>query len=282
MALADHRRRILVPVSPDREPGLALGTVRVLAAMAPTHVELVAVERGGRGPEEIDGFLRACAEEFPLDADVSTRDLGPGEPTRMLVEELLADPPDLVAMATRALGPVGEWILGSVADEIVRWSTVPVLLVGPAVEATPERFGRVIAAVDGSDLAETAAGVAADLAGRLGVDLGLVEVLDPAPRPPDVNETAYLGRLAAELEPRPEWYDVLHSHDPAAAIADALRGDDTIVVVGTHGRTGLGRILLGSVALALVHDARCPVLVVPKGAAERDNGRRGRRDAAVR
>jgi nucleotide-binding universal stress UspA family protein len=283
VTLRDDRGRILVPVSPEREAELALGVVGALTRSMPVHVELVAVERGGRGPEEIDELLRRSAEQLPVDADVSTRDLGRGEPTRMLVEELRADPPDLVAMATRALGPVGEWILGSVADEVVRWSPAPVLLVGPGVVSVPDRYVRVLAAVDGSDLAAAAAGVGARLAARIGARLDLVEVLDASdpPPPPDVLETAYLGRLAASLDPRPRDYDVLHDDDPAEAIAGSLQGDDTIVVLGTHGRGGLERILMGSVAFALVRDARCPVLVVPPRAIDGDGGTRGRSTSLV-
>jgi nucleotide-binding universal stress UspA family protein len=91
----------------------------------------------------------------------------------------------------------------------------------------------------------------------------------PAPVPPLAEEwgreelARKLRRLAAPaLEPAPE-YRVEFADSPAddiLRVADEIGSD--LVVLGTHGRTGLGRVLMGSVAEQVVRRAGCPVLTV--------------------
>jgi nucleotide-binding universal stress UspA family protein len=59
-------------------------------------------------------------------------------------------------------------------------------------------------------------------------------------------------------------FDVLHDRHPVSAIA-RYGGDhaDTIIVMATHGRSGLRSVVMGSVARGVTHEAQCPVLVVP-------------------
>ena len=61
--------------------------------------------------------------------------------------------------------------------------------------------------------------------------------------------------------------------DPAEAIIQVAESDGVdLIVMGTHGRTGLGRLLMGSVAESVVRRARCPVLTVKQPAAGGDGG----------
>ena len=74
-------------------------------------------------------------------------------------------------------------------------------------------------------------------------------------------ETAYLRSLA-NGDPHID-FDVLHSTHPAHELADlADRSPVDLLVMATHGRSGWSRLTLGSVAMNVVHRARCPVLVV--------------------
>jgi nucleotide-binding universal stress UspA family protein len=137
---------------------------------------------------------------------------------------------------------------------------------------------KILCAVDFGEPSREAMREAAELARRSGAELALVHVQAAAPRiagelfvpTPEAAERALVEvrrllagwRVAAErIAARPLRSTVL-SGDPAREIvrfARASRAD--LVVVGTHGRGALGRIVLGSVAEKVVRDAHCPVLV---------------------
>jgi nucleotide-binding universal stress UspA family protein len=176
----------------------------------------------------------------------------------------------LVVMATHAPTAVGEMVLGSTAQEVLRSGRHPVVLVGPRVEEPRHGpAGPVVACVDGSDLAESALPVAVALATRIGAPLELVEVIDPelvdalAASGRDVLESGYLASTVTAIpEALRPVYEVLHGR-PAAAIVDHAGARAELVAMATHGRSGPSKALLGSVAMGVVRHARCPVLVVP-------------------
>ncbi|MEM8903782.1 MAG: universal stress protein [Actinomycetota bacterium] len=256
------RSRIVVPVDPTRQPTAAVAVAGAIARQADLAVEIVAAGPGGAG---IDAHLfeRSREAERAGAPETSWRGLGAGDAADLVCESLLPDDVALVCLATRSRGAVGELLLGSVADAVVRRSPVPVLLVGPDVEPV-ERYRRLVVALDGSELAERAGAVAVELAERTATDVALLEVIADEPVPADVAETAYLARYAAGLPDPPGRYDVVRSDRPGQAILDATAGaDDVVVVMGTHGRTALRRLVMGSVAHHVVQRATAPVLVVP-------------------
>ena len=257
--------RIVVPVDPTREPSPAIAVVGALARQASLAVEFVATRPPGLPQANVDAYLyQRCREAEEAGAsDVSWTALGEGDPADGICDVLTHDDVALVCLATRARGVFGEFVLGSVAEAVVRRSTVPVVLVGPEVHDVPARYDPFLVALDGSELAEDAAKVAAAVAERTGSELFLLEVLDQQP-PPDVAETAYLARVASTLDPPPGRYDAVHGRRPGEAIL-AMAGDasDVMIAMGTHGRTGLDRLVMGSVAHDVVHRAHCPVIVVP-------------------
>src|SRR5690606_36305920 len=179
-------------------------------------------------------------------------------------------PGSLVCMETRARGALGELVLGSVSERVVRESHHPILLVGPRCGPAPDRFASLVVALDGSSLAEAILPTVAGWTTELGVTPWLFQVL-PGPMPEqlggtDVAESAYVHRIANTL-PHParsavEW-DVSHDRDVAAAIA-RFAGDRpaAAITLTTHGRTGLSRLALGSVALEVARQATVHVLVL--------------------
>lgn len=134
---------------------------------------------------------------------------------------------------------------------------------------------QICCAVDFSEHSYAALERAVELARRLEAELTLVHVLPPtyestmgrAERALGMAEERLLGRLGewraiAERELGREVRARLLTGSPAREISrHASRGMD-LLVVGTRGQTGLGRMLLGSVAERVVRDAPCPVLVV--------------------
>lgn len=142
-------------------------------------------------------------------------------------------------------------------------------------------FKRILVAVDGSPLSAQAVDVAAGLTMALGAEIAFVYVIEPgetvAPAgglPADelLKIAQQEGRnvleaAAARVHVDPLPWRFLKEGKPAAEIVAAARewGAD-LIVIGTHGRSGLGRMVLGSIAEAVVHAAPCPVLLARGGA----------------
>ena len=108
---------------------------------------------------------------------------------------------------------------------------------------------------------------------RLGVALELITCVEPTSADGlpwgdrDVIDSGYLVRRARE-HGASSW-EILHGKRPGPAVAAHAQGRAGLIVASTHGRSGLARIVTGSVAVRIVHQAPCPVLLVrPDGLAE--------------
>ena len=136
---------------------------------------------------------------------------------------------------------------------------------------------RILVPVDGSDASRRALFLAVKLARLAGARLTLLEVIEdfgPLPGyyeapPPGVDRVAWVAEQRLEaLHPDLEldgidWDRRVESGDPADRIcAVAEEGAYDLIVVGSHGRSALGRFLVGSVSDRVVHHAPCSVTVV--------------------
>ena len=140
-------------------------------------------------------------------------------------------------------------------------------------------FVRILVPLDGSTLSEFVVPHARRLALALGIDLDLVSAIEVEDLPEDLiaeveqDRDAYLGRVAgslpAELEPR----CILERGQPAEVIIDRAKArEGTLVVMATHGYSGLQRWFLGGVAHKVVQGATSPVLLIPPGAKSPEGG----------
>ncbi len=172
-----------------------------------------------------------------------------------------------VVMATAATRRPHDGHFGSIADHIVREAYRPVTLVGPHATA---RFvpgpARVVVPVDGSNLAERAVPVGGSLAEILGLPLSIVTVMrrGSSGHSPTFDQ-AYVRELARKLEGtglivEPE---AVYDARPPAQVVVSLEDGNAIPVIASHGRTGMKRLVAGSVAIAIVRSSRWPVVVVP-------------------
>jgi nucleotide-binding universal stress UspA family protein len=221
-----------------------------------------------------------------LDTPVRTSLLeGPAAPT--LAEHASAEKADLIVMTTHGRGAVSRFWLGSVTDELVRRTTVPLLVLRPADSApgavdAPVSVGRIVVPLDGSRRSESALGPAAALARLFNADLELLHVVPPLPAvAPDGSVYRHLAADAALIEEMNRGADRmlnkaadrLRANDlrvamrvvtdvrVAAAILEETRPGD-VIALATHARSPATRWLLGSVADKLIRGAEVPVLVV--------------------
>jgi nucleotide-binding universal stress UspA family protein len=119
---------------------------------------------------------------------------------------------------------------------------------------------QILVATDFSDSAEAAFGVAVQYARALHARVHLLHIFSVD----EVEVTRLLADAVAEAGPDVEVTVAGVGGDPAEEILRYAVGHPIdLIVVGTHGRSGVSRLLLGSVADRVVRGARCPVLVVP-------------------
>jgi nucleotide-binding universal stress UspA family protein len=206
---------------------------------------------------------------------------------------------DLVAMSTHGRSGLGRWIYGSVAEQVLRQSEVPVLLVPAACDrdwsdVPPKRPRRVIVPLDGSALAEEALAPAQDLARALGAGLFLLRAVEPphqayaqgysyvAFNPEgELGEAArYLGAVAGQLRAAgftAETGSLVAS--AASTIVEVARKRNALAIaMATHGQGGLARLLLGGVATGVLHRTHVPLLVVRPAAVRLAEAGRERED----
>ncbi|MFT7076348.1 MAG: nucleotide-binding universal stress UspA family protein [Planctomycetota bacterium] len=192
---------------------------------------------------------------------------------------------DLIVLPTHGRTGVSRAMFGSTAEEVLRRSTRPVLLLTDHMlanesEAAVER-GPVVLATDLSPDAQVAHGVAADLARRLGVVLQLFSVVpavEPFPasggasmKPAQHDAAALLSMREQQLRKVAESFGsqdvdvkVLMDEDVAKTIVRSTSSSATsFLVLATHGRRGIERTLRGSVAEEVIRHATVPVLCMP-------------------
>ena len=122
-------------------------------------------------------------------------------------------------------------------------------------------FTRILVPMDLSEPAVEALRLAASIAMRVGARVTVLHV-DTSPLYGDAHPEGVHRTVAAEVTNSVGVEVVFESGDPAACINRlALDGDHDLVVMGTHGKTGLERVVLGSVAETVVRTCAVPVLV---------------------
>jgi nucleotide-binding universal stress UspA family protein len=266
-------KTVVVPLDDSALAENALAAATAVARHCRAELLLVRAVDEHAVVSEAEAALRAIAERL---GDVETDVACPRErdaATAIAAAAAASDDP-LVCMSTHGRGGVGRALLGSVAEGVIQRHAGPVLLVGPHADigALPLE-GRIVACLDGSELAERILPLARQWAETFGMGLDLVQVVGPEVEdemreagvpPSDVSLGTYLARCGRPLYAAGVDVDwtVLRGRRPAAVIVEHVaRQRPGLVALTTHGRTGLSRITAGSVAIAVVHDSPRPVLV---------------------
>jgi nucleotide-binding universal stress UspA family protein len=196
-----------------------------------------------------------------------------GDPADEILRHASSESADMLVLNSQGQGRLADWVLGSVTERVMHRAPCPVLIV-PAGPEEPglaaaqagkwPRYSRILLPVDGGEVAERALTPAAFLAARDRAELCLLQIVDPdeiwGPDGPEI----YLQNLTRQLEQSGvRAFPVARRASAAAAtiLEYARRGID-LIVMATHARTGLSRILLGSVADTVARQAPCPVLLV--------------------
>ncbi len=209
-----------------------------------------------------------------------------GDVVDALHEHVAARGADLIVLTTHGRGPFSRFWLGSVADQLLRRASVPLLFVHPAhglADLNREAgLARVLVALDGSPAVEQIVEPAVALAGLMGSRVTLLRVVEPLP-PFGVDPVTYSAEtddpgLELQLQEARGYLDgvarglrakhldvdtivLVHPHPATAIVEEAEKEHGTLIALQTHGRRGLARLVLGSVADKVIRSTTLPVLI---------------------
>jgi nucleotide-binding universal stress UspA family protein len=190
---------------------------------------------------------------------------------------------DLIVMATHGRRGFRRMLIGSVTEEVVRKAPCPVMTVNASRKGTTSRpaFKQIVAATDFSSGGNLAVAHAVELAATSHARLDLVHVIEPMTHPEfyyPANDSGVDDLPGLRERSSGALLELLDSEDagrvretrarvevgrPSSEIGKLAREFNAdLLVVGSHGRTGFRRMLLGSVAEGVLRDATCPVLVL--------------------
>ncbi len=206
------------------------------------------------------------------------------------------DPTALVVMSTHGRSGISRWVMGSVTDKVLHTIPNPMLVVRANVlgPAAPEAsLKSVVVPLDGSALSELAIPHAISVAGALSAGISVLRITPTAGHyrqqinmvtpemgtVPDFDMAEPDELIAEDAQEATEYLDdvrnrmrIDHAHGVATdhqandniaqTIIDRANEQPSLVVMTTHGRSGMGRVVLGSVTDRVIRHSNLPVLVI--------------------
>lgn len=222
----------------------------------------------------------SCCES--VDYHVHTEEVN--QVSRSIIEHSGEFAPDLIVLCAHGEGGLRDIVAGSIAQQVIANGRIPVLLIHP--EVTFKGYQTLLVALDGDQEHDLSLVMAAELASQLGSNLHLVRVV-----PTFSTLTGEQAALSTMLPATTNAYlDVMEEEvvkylqhkmdemcvqgldceaevqrgDPAQEVVkSALRSNAALIILGTHGKSGLNAFWSGSVAPKIVTKTRIPVLLYP-------------------
>ena len=284
---------VVFPYAGEIAASLKLEQLTLLHVVPPEEKNLIALHKGYieraaetvgnlcRDPQRIKGGV-VCAEKVQFNGVLAT-----GHPAEEILRYAEDKGVDIILMATHGRTGVQRWTMGSIADKVLRASKVPVWLIRAGLpqeivnDHLPTR--KILVPLDGSELAASVLPYAEAVARQS--DAGLIEVILLAVCDPTLPATYYVPapytwdeqvkacrrkdeQYLAETEKRLRdsglnvRSEVLIGK-PAETIVEYVSEKRlSLIVMSTHGRSGLGRWVFGSIAEKVLHGVTTPILLV--------------------
>ena len=293
--------KILVPLDGSKTAENVVPLARSFARGLQIPVELLGVvdvderARPGRPREasmirsivddatrRFDDYLKRVAKNFFVGKVQCT--VRKGNAAEAIIELAAAEKRTLIAMATHGRSGLDRWLLGSVAEKVLRGASNPTLVVRAKKEKNPSwemaTLKRVIVPLDGSELSERILPHVEALAKHLDLEVTLLGIYGGRLRAGAGEGFHSTGAFIESLRNETEIYLTAKSEEMKQRglnkvsfaakqgleadqiIATAQEALDTLIAMCTHGRTGVQRWMLGSVTETVVRHSNDPVLVV--------------------
>ncbi len=253
--------RVVVPLAIKLDPDLYQNVIARAQKVAKTYLNSI---------QSRSAFSSVCLEG----------EIVVGKAAESIIDYAQENEIDLIVMSSHGRSGISRWVYGSVADKILYHATCATAVIHPQVETIPFTHKRILVPLDGSPLAECALKPALKLAQAVSAELMLLRVtfmplLPPGPVPgwpgtevvmnEDEQEAkAYLQRVQDSLPDAPIQLHVHIATSPVAEaiidMADKLQVD--LIVMSSHGRSGLGRWVFGSETERTLRGAHCTTLVI--------------------
>jgi len=289
--------RVLVPLDGSNVAEIVLPYVEEIAAKLGAEIILVSVSESTAA--ETDHLYRLYLERIADQMQRELKDWGAKEEAKIRSEVLLGKPANeilryaeesnvgLIAMASRGRSSRGPWLLGNIAAKVLQVTPKPMLLIRtPADNASLQQRSlvkRILVTLDGSKVGESAIPYAEVLAQVVGAELVLFQALEPV-KPftgeGDVSITpemikkeeerregsaiAYLDSVEKVLQERGlSTSSAIVLGSPAEQIIDYAEANAIdLIAMSTHGRSGIGRWVFGSVTDKVLHAGDMPLLTI--------------------
>lgn len=287
--------KILVPLDGSSEAEIVLPYVEGIAAKFGAEVVLVSVLEPGE--DERDQLYRYYLERIVKQVQRQLKNWGARDEIVVKCEILMGKPAgeiiryadennvNLITMTSYGRSGRSPWFMGNVAAKVLRTTGKPVLLIrAPADKATLKRkslIKRILVPLDGSAVGETAIPYVEALGQVLGADLVLFQVVKPpvpigieAPTMSTIYEeelertrtsaAVYLDQMGKKLQEKGlSTSSAINLGPPADQIIDYAETNAVdLIAMSTHGRSGIGRWVFGSVTDKVVHAGNIAVLTI--------------------
>jgi len=278
-------KKILVAVDSSEASKNALRQALRLACIEGCWVRVVSVippYEGDLGLTTVGNIRKAMrepwekalsdAEEIAKEERVSIKTIcEEGEPYERIVDLAESENCDLIVMGRRGARHIDRALMGSVTARVIGYSQKDVLVVP---DSTNIGWKNILLATDGSRYSEAAADKAIDFAKSYDSELKIISVVDvpteyygEAPKAVE-DLTKKAKEFVSNVKKKAEISNIKASTfvgegDAYKTITDLARNEKAdVIFMGSHGRTGLKRLLMGSVTEEVIGHAPCPVLVV--------------------
>jgi len=293
-------RHLLVPLDGSPMAESVLSATADLVRRLSAHVTLLhIIERGApktvhgerhlTQPAEAESYLRGVAEWFVSEgvrADFLVHRDG-ADVAKSIADGAAEIGADLVVLCTHGWSGLRGFLFGRVAQQVLRWGTIPVLLIQPSAEGRKAPFScrRLVVQLDGSGMAETALPAAsavahafeaevllmwvvptvATVSGERGAAMKLMPSAAAALLDAEAAQAAtYLERVGARL--REEGVKILMEvgrGEPIRVLLDTVAKQEIdLIVIATHGRSGISAVWAGSVTSRILRYSTRPILLI--------------------
>lgn len=252
-------------------------------------VACVALKGGLKEKHGIRIYLKGVVTALESKGACVDMEIPEGRPADEIVRLAVEGGHDLILMCTRGRTGLKRLVLGSVAEEVLRLSPVPVLIVRPLEKgAAAPKVRRIVVPQDGSHRSASILPAVAEMARAMEAKIAFVTVVSPSKKedlPVEVvsenifREQKKLQKRGLEVE-----IAILYGDPAAEVMAYAERNHADLIAISTHGRSGLDRLRYGSVAEKILRKTQAPLLVlrtaaIPRKHALHPAGLRARRQA---
>lgn len=249
--------------------------MRCFESISSTHVLPDVVSPSSMGfdqeavDQELEDYLLGQVQAFP--GHLASAGRYEGDPATVILDRTETGEIKAVIMASHGRGGLGRWLLGSVATKVLRGSRVPVLVINASTDvADVPELNRILVPLDGSKVAEAALPHAAELAKAFEAELVLYQGVTHTPiGHPDLDKAVNL-----EAQNSRDYLEEVKSQYPDIKVSTEVRiaglqlgiqaqaENCDLIVMSSHGRSGVKRWLLGSVAENILQSVHRPVMIV--------------------